>query len=168
MVEALGMSLIEVIFAIANFLILVGVLTKFLYKPLLTMLENRKNAIKESFDNAEAMNRKAEEKMASYSKQIANVEAEGREIIKNAKQKAEEQAQQIIDEANAKAGEILLAAEREIQREQAKALADMKEYVASLALLAAEKILEKDIQMEGQDGVIDNILKQAGEGKWLN
>jgi len=168
MVEALGMSLTEVLFAVINFLILVGVLAKFLYKPFLGMLEDRKQAIKESFDNAEAMNRRADEKMANYSKRIANVEAEGREIIKSAKIKAEAQAKQIIDEANAKASEILLAAEREIQKEQARAVADMREQIAALALLAAEKILEKNVQVEGQDVIIDDILKQAGEGKWLN
>jgi len=46
MVEALGISVLEIVFAIMNFLILVGVLTKFLYKPFLSMLEQRNLTIK--------------------------------------------------------------------------------------------------------------------------
>lgn len=168
MVEALHMSLTEVLFAVANFLILVGVLAKFLYRPFLEMLDNRKQTIKESFDNAEAVNRRADEKMAAYSKRIANVEQEGREIIKNAKIRAEAQAKDIVDEANARASEILLAAEREIERERVKATMEMKTQIATLAMLAAEKILEKDLEIEGQDQIIDTILEQAGNSEWLN
>ena len=52
MVEALGISLTEFIFYLINFLILVGALTKFLYKPFLNVLETRKQSIKDALDNA--------------------------------------------------------------------------------------------------------------------
>ncbi|MFV0517314.1 MAG: F0F1 ATP synthase subunit B [Aminipila sp.] len=168
MVEALHISLMEIIFAIVNFLILVGVLAKFLYNPFLEMLDNRKLAIKDSFDHAAETNRRADEKMDDYSKRIANVETESREIIKNAKIKAEAQASDIIDEAKAKAAEIKVSAEREIERQKLKALADMKAQVASMALLAAEKILEKDLEIEGHEHLIDNIIEQVGAAKWQN
>ena len=166
MVEALGINLTQIIFAIVNFLVLVAVLAKFLYKPFLAMLENRKATIKEAFDNAEAVNRRADEKMANYDKRIANVEAEGREIIKNAKIRAESQAQDIIDAANLKVSEMMRQAENNIERERMKALSEMKSQIAMLSLMAAEKILEKDIEIEGQDHLIDTIIEQAGTSTW--
>ncbi|MFR9143671.1 MAG: ATP synthase F0 subunit B, partial [Lentihominibacter sp.] len=100
MVEALGISLKEFIFYLINFLILVGILTKFLYRPFLDMLAKRKQSIKDALDNAELTNRRADEKMENYDRRIAKVEEEGREIIRNAKIKADAQARDIIDEAN--------------------------------------------------------------------
>ena len=96
MIEALGISLTEFIFYLINFLILVGVLTKFLYKPFLNVMETRKQSIKDALDNAELTNRRADEKMQNYNKRIARAEEEGREIIKEAKIKADAQARQII------------------------------------------------------------------------
>ncbi|QHI72450.1 F0F1 ATP synthase subunit B [Aminipila terrae] len=168
MVEALGINFTEIIFAIVNFLILVTVLAKFLYKPFIEMLENRKQSIQDSFDHAADTNRRADEKMDEYNKRISNVEQEGREIVKNAKIKAEAQASDIINEANAKAAEIKLHAENEVERQKAKALAEMKAQVAAMALLAAEKILEKDLELEGQEHLIDNIIEQVGAAKWQN
>ena len=63
MVEALGLDVKTIIFAIVNFLILMGILTKFLYRPFLDMLDRRKKSIKDAFDNAEMTNWKADEKL---------------------------------------------------------------------------------------------------------
>ncbi|MEG1585069.1 MAG: ATP synthase F0 subunit B, partial [Anaerovorax sp.] len=89
MVEALGLDLSGIIFSIVNFLVLMAALGYFLYKPFLAMLENRKQAIQDSFDNAADINKRADEKMANYERRIAKVEKEGRELIKNAKIKAD-------------------------------------------------------------------------------
>ena len=168
MVEALGISLTELIFYLINFLILVGVLTKFLYKPFLNMLETRKQTIQDALDNAELVNKRADEKMESYSRRIANVEEEGREIIKEAKARADAQAAEIIKEANEKADKMIKAAEQQIALEKQKAVEDMKQHVAALALLAAEKIVERDIAQVGQEKIVDEIIEQAGSGQWQN
>lgn len=168
MVEALGIDLKEIIFAVVNFLILVGVLTKFLYQPYLNMLDARKQSIVDSFAHAEDTNRLADEKLDTYNKRIANVENESREIIKNAKIKAEAQASDIIAEANQKAAAIKLQAEKEIERERMKAFAEMKEQVAVMALMAAEQILEREVSLAGDEHLIDNIIEQVGAAEWQN
>ena len=168
MIDALGISLKEFIFYMINFLILVGVLTKFLYKPFLGVLEERKKKIQDAFDSAEMMNRRADEKMANYTARIANVEEEGREIIKEAKQRAEAQAADIISEANEKASQIVAAAQRQIELDKQKAMDDMKQHVAALAMMAAEKIVERDIAQIGQEQIVDEIIEQAGSGQWQN
>jgi len=168
MIEALGISLTEFIFYMINFLILVGVLTKFLYKPFLNVLEERKKKIQDAFDSAELINRRADEKMANYTERIANVEEEGREIIKEARQRAEAQAAEIIQEANEKAQNMIANAERQIELEKQKAVDDMKQQVVSLAIMAAEKIIEHDIAKTGQEKIVDEIIEQAGSGQWQN
>ncbi len=168
MAEALGVNLIQFVFYLINFLILVGLLTKFLYKPFLNLMDTRKQSIRDALDNAELTNRRADEKMENYNRQIAKVEEEGREIIKQAKIQAESQAADIIEDAHAKADSMIVSAEKQIERERQKALADMKQQVAVLALLAAEKIVERSIGQVGQDQIVDEIIEQAGTRQWQN
>lgn len=168
MIEALGISLTEFIFYLINFLILVGVLTKFLYKPFLNLMETRKQSIKDALDNAELTNRRADEKMQNYNKRIARAEEEGREIIREAKIKADAQARQIIEDAQTEAGEIMSKAERTIEREKEKAMEEMRQEIAALALLAAEKIVEHEIQRVGQEAIVDEVIRQARSTGWQN
>lgn len=168
MLDALGINLKDLIFAVANFLILVLILGKFLYKPFLGILEKRKQTIEDAFTNAEATNRKADEKYEAYTKKLARAEAESREIIKNARLKADDHANMIVEEAKAEAARIKLQAEKEAVREKEKALREVREQIGQLAILAAEQILEKEVSAEGQEDIIDRVLEKAGTSPWQN
>lgn len=168
MLDALGINLKDLIFAVANFLILVLILGKFLYKPFLGILEKRKQTIEDAFTNAEATNRKADEKYEAYTKKLARAEVESREIIKNARLKADDHANMIVEEAKAEAARIKLQAEKEAVREKEKALREVREQIGQLAILAAEQILEKEVAAEGQEEIIDRVLEKAGTSQWQN
>ncbi len=166
MLDALGLNLKEIIFVIINFLVLVFVLGKFIYKPFLGALENRKKVIQEKFDHADAVNKRAEVRMAKYTRQIANVEEEGREIIREARQKAELQAQSIIEEAKAEAAGIIAKAEKTIEMEQTKAIDGLHKEIADLALMAAEQIVGESIENAGQEAIVDRVIRNAREAEW--
>ena len=168
MLDALGINLKDLIFAVANFLILVLILGKFLYKPFLGILEKRKQTIEDAFTNAEATNRKADEKYEAYTKKLARAEAESRELLKNARLKADDHANMIVAEAQAEAARIKLQAEKEAVREKEKALREVREQIGQLAILAAEQILEKEVAAEGQEEIIDRVLEKAGTSQWQN
>ena len=168
MVEALGISLKEFIFYLINFLILMGVLTRFLYKPFLNMLAARKQSIKDALDNAELTNRRADEKMEQYSKRISTVEEESREIIRTAKIIADAQARDIIEDARKEAGDIIAKAEKTIEKEKEKAMEEMKQEIAVLAVMAAEKIVEREIQRAGQEAIVEEVIRQARSTGWRN
>lgn len=168
MVEALGINLKEFIFYLINFLILMGVLTRFLYKPFLNVLATRKQSIKDALDNAELTNRRADEKMEQYSKRISKVEEESREIIRTAKIKADAQARDIIEDARKEAGDIITKAQQTIEKEKEKAMEDMKQEIAVLAVMAAEKIVEREIQRAGQEAIVEEVIRQARSTGWRN
>ena len=119
-----------------NLVILYFIMKKYFFEKIHNFMLARENTIKDAFDIADATNKKAVEKLESYNKRIAQVENEGREIIRKAKVKADDQAKQILDEANQKANNILTQAEKEIQRQQVKAIAEMKKEVSELALMS--------------------------------
>ena len=168
MLEALGLDLKEIIFVIINFLILVGVLGKFLYKPFLGAIENRKKGIVDALENAEAVNKRADEKMANYSRRIAGVEEEGREIIKDARQQADRQAEIIVEEARQQAADIIAKAEKTIELERAKAMEEMRQEITELAMLAAEQIVGREIGNVGQQSIVDEVIENARSAKWQN
>ena len=164
----MGISLKEFIFYLINFLILMGVLTRFLYKPFLNMLAARKQSIKDALDNAELTNRRADEKMEQYSKRISKVEEESREIIRTAKIQADAQARDIIEDARKEAGDIIAKAEKTIEKEKEKAMEEMKQEIAVLAVMAAEKIVEREIQRAGQEAIVEEVIRQARSTGWRN
>lgn len=168
MLETLGINLKELIFAMVNFLILVGVLGKLIYKPFLGALENRKQRIKDSFDQADAVSRKADAKLAAYTRRISNAEEEAREILRVAKQKADERSAQIVQEAQNEAAAIMAKAEKTIEEEKYKAIEDLRGEIAELALLAAEQIVGEQVEKAGQDAIVDRVIRNARNAQWQN
>ena len=149
-------------------IVLFLVLKKFFFEKVKNFMETRSNSIQDAFDSAEAVNRRADEKMQNYTKRIANVEAEGREIIRDAKIKADAQAREIIEDDNKQATEIMNKAEKNIEREKQKAMEEMRKEVAALAMLAAERIVEREIQNIGQDEIVDEVINKARSTGWQN
>ena len=149
-------------------IVLFLVLKKFFFEKVKNFMETRSNSIQDAFDSAEAVNRRADEKMQNYTKRIAYVEAEGREIIRDAKIKADAQAREIIEDANKQATEIMNKAEKNIEREKQKAMEEMRKEVAALAMLAAERIVEREIQNIGQDEIVDEVINKARSTGWQN
>jgi F-type H+-transporting ATPase subunit b len=153
---------------LCNVFILYIILRKFFWEKIKKFMDDRAAAVQDAIDAAEAVNKRADEKMASYSKRIANVEEEGREIIKASKQQADAQAQIIIEEARKQASDIIAKAERTIEQERLAATEEMRKEIASIAMLAAEQIVGKEIDNVGQDAIIDQVIEDARSAKWQN
>ena len=168
MLDALGLNLKEIIFVIINFLILVGVLAKFLYKPFIGALEARKQSIKDAYDNAEVVNRRADAKMAKYERRIANAEDEANEIVKEGRRRAEQQAQQIIDEANERAANIVKRAEQAAELEKSRAAEELRDDIADMVIMAAEQVIGREIEKEGHQAIIDEVIDRARSTQWQN
>lgn len=169
LVETLGLNLKEFIFYIVDFLILVAVLGKFLYRPFLSTLDNRAATIQGQLDTAAETNRIADEKLEDYNRKIANAEARSRKIISDSREQAKLQANRIVDAANEKAMAIIEEANRDIEHEKAVARTEMRDEIAALALMAAAKIMEKDLSKSGeQEKIVDQIIEEVGKTGWQN
>lgn len=153
---------------LCNVFILYIILRKFFWEKIKKFMDDRAAAVQDAIDAAEAVNKRADEKMANYSKRIANVEEEGREIIKASKQQADAQAQIIIEEARQQASDIIAKAEKTIEQEKAQSMEEMRKEIASIAMLAAEQIVGREIDNVGQDAIIDQAIEDARSAKWQN
>ncbi|MCG8485088.1 MAG: F0F1 ATP synthase subunit B [Clostridia bacterium] len=156
------------IFTIVNTIVLFLILKKILFKPVKEFMEARQKGIEDSISEAEKLNLEAKQLKEEYQSKLDNIKEEGREIVKAARMRADEQSKEIIKEAQNKSSRMIERAEEEIEREQIKAMNQLKDKVGSLALITAEKILEAKLDEKEHDKMVQKFVKEVGEAKWQN
>ena len=149
---------------ILNFLILVFVLTKFAYKPVVRIMDERKNKIAGDLEAAEKAKDEAEAVKAEYAAKLANARQEAQAIIDNARKTAQAAHDKIVAETKAEQDQIIATAKEAIALEKKKAMDDIRVQVISLSMIAAGKIVEQklgseeDKKLAGE--IVDSILKK--------
>ena len=151
-----------------TFAILFLILKKMFFEKVRNFMLAREQKVIDQFDNAEAANNLANQRLEEYNAQIESVEHERREILKESKNLADQRANAIIEEANEKATNMIKQAEKEIERERLIAVEAMKDQVAMLALYAAEKIIEQKLDAKEQQKIIDEVIKDVGVETWTH
>ena len=156
------------VFVLITFVILYLLFKKFFFEKVHNFMQAREQKVIDAFDNADAVTVQANELLAEYTKKLENAEFERREILKDAKTKADLRAQTIVSEANERAADLVKQAEKEIEREKQIAVEAMRDQVAMLAVLAAEKIIDKQLDEKDQLGLVDEIINGTGQGVWTH
>jgi len=150
---------------IVNFLILVGILTKFAYKPLMQALEERQNKITDNIESAERERQEAEQLKLGYQKQLAEARAQAQAIVEKAEKLAEETKEEILKEARIESARILKTVQDEVARERELALAQLKGEVVALSMAAASKIIEKNMDNEINATLVSSFIDKLDEQK---
>lgn len=144
---------------VVNFLILLFILKKFLYKPILKVLEERRKKIEESLKNTEAIERKLQETQEQSEKIIAKTLQQAQKIMDETKQTAA----QMLQDTNKQAEQILLKAQENgkkiLQREKEVLMDQLKENAGRLVFLAFEKITGKQILKEDQKKLVEKEVR---------
>ncbi|AVX19546.1 MAG: F0F1 ATP synthase subunit B [Bacillota bacterium] len=151
------------VWSFINFFVLLAILNKLLYKPMLQMLEERKKTISESMQQAEQARAEAERIKQEYAEQLAQAKKESQEIIARAERMGEEMREELVRNARAEADKALKAAQEEIAREKAKAVAQLRAEVANLAVLAAGKVVGKSITVEDHEKMVKEFIDEVGD-----
>jgi F-type H+-transporting ATPase subunit b len=151
---------------LVTFAVLFILLKKFFWDKIRTFMQAREQTIIDGFDNATEANRVANERLEEYNAKIADIKSERRGMLAEAKRQADENAKDIIREAEEKARRIIERTGEQIEAEKERALAEMREQIAMLSIYAAEKIIERQLDREGQQAIIDNVLREAESQAW--
>ncbi len=153
-------------FQVANTLILVALLFKFLFKPVNNMLKKRTETIANDLSSAETQRDEAEKLRADYEKRIKEIRIEADGILKDAKNKADDRAKEIIQEARDKSDDIIAKAQVEIDRQNRNAYNELKNDVANMAFMAAEKIIGEKMDDKLNEKLVVKFIEEAGDVKW--
>ena len=153
-----------VIFSIVTFALLALLLRLFLYKPVLAMLDKRRQAVNEALDQAERTRVEAEKADERLQEKLNATRLEADRIISEARSRAEENTAALLQQAKEDAERISAQAVADIALERERALAELREQTADLALLAAEKALTSTLTDEQQQKLLDSFVEQVGGG----
>jgi len=164
-VEALGLDPKFLLIQAVSFLLLLFVLTKFAFRPLLNMLEARQESIRNDLDQAESRRVEMERLQKDYEERLAKIEDEARDKIQQAIKQAEGIRDEILAKARTESEQVLAAGRAEIDRDRIRSMAQMRNEVADLAIHAAQSVVGKNLSAEGHDKLIADALSTfKGEG----
>jgi F-type H+-transporting ATPase subunit b len=163
-----GGSLIDVNPGVAfwttiTFLVLLVVLKKFAWKPILTALEQRENAIRESLEKAEKAKEDAQKVLDQNSVNLAKAEEESKQIINQSRAYAEKLKDQIVQESKIQAKKMIEEAAAEIERKKDAAFGELKNQVVEIAINAAEKILRENLNKETQTKIVNKYISEINK-----
>lgn len=161
--DKLGINPGYLISQIVNFAILLILLRMVLYKPILNMLQERKERIQQDLEGAEAAKAEAERVQAEYQAKMDEARKEGQESIAQAVQQGEKFKEEILAKAREEAREIIAKGRAELEYERGQAMGEMREQVVDLALQAASKVVEESVDEQGHRRLIQDFLDNLGE-----
>jgi F-type H+-transporting ATPase subunit b len=154
-----------IIWTIIIFVILLILLKKLAWKPLISSLDNRETLIRESVEKAEQLKKDAE-KMLNQNKMILEkADEESRKVINEGKEMAEKLRAELISKTNDDTTRMIKQAKAEIEREKFSALNQLKDEIASLAVNAAEKIIEQNLDPAKQKKIVEDFINQIPNSK---
>lgn len=151
-----GSMLVQII----SFIILLALLGKFAWKPLMKVMQDRQEFISSEIDAAEQSRKDAEAAAKTAAEELKKTRAEAHAIIEEARKAGQQQEEQIIATARREAERLKDAAVEDIANEKEKAMQALQAQVASLSVQIASKIIEKEITSDDQDKLISDYVKE--------
>jgi F-type H+-transporting ATPase subunit b len=148
------------IWAIVTFLVLLALLTKFAWKPLLLALEARQHTIQQALDDAEKAKRELERLNRESEQIIRQARVEADQIITMSRGDAERLREELRQKARAEAEGIVKTAERQIQLETARAIQQIRHEAADLSVAIASKLIRRNLTKEDNEKLIEDALGQ--------
>jgi len=146
---------------IVSFLLLFGLLRLVAYKPLMRMLDERSNRIKESMDQSEQVKEQAALAEQETAKRLEEASQEGQKLVEQAMQAGEEMKAKAREDAQKEAEKLLGRARSEIERERDDAIGEMRKEFADLTILAAEKVIDRSLDKKAHRQLIDEVFEES-------
>jgi len=164
-VEGLGLNLGYLFVQIFNFAIIFVVLRAWVYKPILGLLERRRNAIAEGLEDARVAAEARQNAEQEAEKVLSNAQTKASQILRDANERAETQGKEIIAAAEAEAAKKRDEALAEVESERERILGDMRGQVAALAIAAAQKLINASLDEQRQRALINEFFSGVKSGQ---
>ena len=148
------------IWTIITFLVLLGLLTKFAWGPLLKALEERQETIRRSLDDADQAKQDLERLQKESAQIIAEARSEAQSIMVKSRAEAETVRESLKQKAKEEGQALIRSAQRQIELETARAVQQVRHEVVDLSLAVASKLIKKNLTQEDNDALIQDSLRQ--------
>jgi F-type H+-transporting ATPase subunit b len=155
----------DILFQLIMFIILLALLKKFAWGPLMGIMKQREELIATEIGAAEQSRAEAAKILEEQRNLLKEARTDAQNIIENAKKQGDIQREEIIGTARTEADRLKESAKLEIQQQKEQAVAAIREQVASLSVLVASKVIEKELTAADQEKLINDYIQEAGEGR---
>lgn len=152
------------LWSLLTFVLLVGLLYKFAFGPLMALQKQRQDEIHESIRESERLREEAHALLADYKTQLAAARQEGEDILERARKVGESTKTEILEEAKVQAARAVEKAHEQIERETRQALQEIKSEVAALTLAATEKVTKKTLSEQDHLNLINEAIAEIDLG----
>ena len=153
------------LWAAITFLVLLVVLSKFAWGPIVKMLDEREKTISEAIESAKKERAEAEKLLASQKESLVKATREAAEIAKRNQDEVEKLRVELTAKARKEAEELVASARKQIIEEKSKAAAELRSMVADLAIDAAAKLVKASLDDKAQRALVEDYLKQLPAGR---
>ena len=155
----------DILFQLVMFIILLALLKKFAWGPLMGIMKQREEHIAGEINAAENSRTEANQLLEEQRELLKQSRQEAQNLIENAKKQGDIQRDEIIGLARTESERIKEAAKAEIEREKEQAVAAIREQLATMSVMIASKVIEKELSVKDQEKLINDYIKEAGEGR---
>ncbi len=161
LIEAFDVNLVGLIFQVINFLLLLYLLNRFLFKPLLARMDERGEKIAKGLEDAETAARDRELARAEREAAVSEARREAADMLARANKIAEDTRKDILEQARSEAEKVTARAREEIVAEKDRAMAEIRGQVADLALAAAGKLVRREMDGPTQRRLVEEFLAEV-------
>lgn len=159
--EALGINTTWLIAQIVNFGLLLFILSRLAYKPVLNALNTRKQKIQESLDYAESVKKQAAEQQKDFDRKLEEARRGAQAAAAVAAQAGEKEREVILAQAREDARKLIEQAKEQIEYERKQMFAELRQQVVQLSLLAAQKAVSQSLDEPAHRRLIGDFLAQT-------
>ena len=150
----------NMVWTLVIFVLVVAVLGKFAWGPVLSLLQQREEFIHKSLSDAKLDRDEAEARLKDYTLKLQSAQAEAVAIIEDARKDAERLREELRQRSRAEADTILKNAERQIEMQTTRAVQQIRREAVDLSVTIASKLLQRNISKEDNEKLIADALKQ--------
>jgi len=152
------------IWTLAIFLLVVLILGKFAWGPVLALLQERERFIHKSLADAKHDREEAEARLREYAAKIQTARAEAAAIVEEARRDSERLREDLKQRARTEADTMIQNAERQISLQTQRAIQEIRREAVDLSVAIASKIIQRNLTKEDNQRLIDEAIRQVGSG----
>ena len=159
----LGVNPWTALFILLNTLTIFLVTKKFLFGPVMQMIEDRQKEIDNIYEQADIAKAEAQALETEYKQKLSVASETSERIVKEAVARGQKREEEILRQANAEISIMLEKASADIAMEKKKAINDAKDEISDIAMAIAEKVVGRELNAADQAKLVDSFINELGD-----
>ncbi|PKB83147.1 MAG: ATP synthase F0 subunit B [SAR202 cluster bacterium Io17-Chloro-G9] len=157
----LGVNLPSLIAYLINFVLLLGILSLFVYRPVMRALDQRSDRVRESLEAADRAREEAATSRTAIEEQVNEARREGQRLLEQAREAADRYREEEMVRARQEAQDFVERARTDIQRERDAAVAEVRTNFGDLAITAAERVIRRSLDRQAHQELVAQVLEEG-------